>query len=240
MFEVRLLGQVNVVDGGKPFALGGKTQRRVLAALVLRRNEVVSLRYLVDLIWGSSEPPDRAEHNVRTYVHRLRTALGDQGERIETVAGGYRLRLASEELDLARYEEAAGTAARLAKTGESIAALDLIDQAATWWLGRPLEEFEDEQWAQPDAERLGQVSLAMRTLQARQLLLVGKPNDAVTVLEALIQEAPLREEPRSLLMRALYESGRHVEALRAFQDFRTYLGEEIGLEPSAALFELDR
>ena len=72
--DVRLLGQIEVVDG-EPLPLGGPTQRRVLAALALRRNEVVSVARLVDVIWPDGEPPNRAEHNVRTYVHRLRSSM---------------------------------------------------------------------------------------------------------------------------------------------------------------------
>jgi WD40 repeat protein/class 3 adenylate cyclase/energy-coupling factor transporter ATP-binding protein EcfA2 len=39
-------------------------------------------------------------------------------------------------------------------------------------------------------------------------------------------------------MLALYRCGRHAEALRAYDAFRRYLGEEVGLEPSAALVQL--
>jgi hypothetical protein len=130
--DVRLLGQIEAVDG-EPFALAGPTQRRVLAALALRRNEVVSIPHLVEVIWPDAEVPDRAEHNVRTYVHRLRSSLTEQGERIDTVGSGYRILLDDDELDLARFEHLAGTAKRLADTGEAVAALDLIDEAERLW-----------------------------------------------------------------------------------------------------------
>ena len=147
--EIRLLGQVEAVDG-RSFALGGRTQRRVLALLALRRNEVVSVARLVDAVWPDGDLPDHADHNVRTYVHRLRAALDGRGDRVETIGAGYRLHLDPDELDIARYDRLAGTAMRLAETGELISALDRIDGAGRLWRGAPLEEFEHESWAAPE------------------------------------------------------------------------------------------
>ena len=237
--EVRVLGGIEAVVG-ESVAVGGPTQRRVLAALALRRNEVVSVAHLVDVVWPDGEPPERAEHNVRTYVHRLRSALGEHGDRVETVGAGYRIRLGADQLDSARFEQGAGTATRLANTGDAVAALDVISEAEQVWRGGPLEEFEHETWAMPDVVRLRELHTELRTLRAAVLIELDRSTDAVPSLEALIREQPLRERPRALLMRALYESGRHVEALRAFQEFRRLLIDEVGVPPSAALVELDR
>ncbi len=237
--QVRLFGQVEA-DGDEPISLAGPTQRRLLAALALRRDETVSLSYLIDVVWPGEDQPDKAAHNLRTYVHRLRNAMGADGDRLETQTGGYRLRLAAEELDLARFEDLAARAVRLAETGETAAAFEAISEAEQLWLAPPLEEFADDSWAQPDVVRVTQVATEMRTTHGRLLLVAGRPSEAVQVLESLIRSAPLREEPRALLMRALYESGRHVEALRSFQAFRHELIEDIGVEPSSDLVALDR
>jgi DNA-binding SARP family transcriptional activator len=90
--DVRVLGHVEAGNGARAYALGGPTQRRVFAALVARRGEVVDVSALVEVCWPTASPPDRADHNIRTYVHRLRNALEDEGERLETVGTGYRLR----------------------------------------------------------------------------------------------------------------------------------------------------
>ena len=84
---------------------GAPTQRRVLAVLVLHAGEVVSVDRLVDVMWPEGDAPGRADHNVRTYVHRLRSALGDEGGRITTVGNGYRLELNRHELDARRFED---------------------------------------------------------------------------------------------------------------------------------------
>ena len=52
-------------------------------------------------------------------------------------------------------------------------------------------------------------------------------------------EAPLRERLHGFLMLALYRSGRQAEALRAFQDARGVLGDELGLEPGPELRALE-
>jgi DNA-binding SARP family transcriptional activator/WD40 repeat protein len=239
--QVRVLGQIEAIDGsGSPVSIGGPTQRRVLAALALRRNEVVSVPYLVDVVWRDDDVPKRAEHNIRTYVHRLRSALDGDEDRLETVGAGYRLQLSDDELDAARFEQLAGTADRLADTGDAIAALDAIGDAERLWHGTPIEEFAHEDWALPDVARLDELHASLRTRHAQTLLDAGRPADAVGVLERLVAAEPLREQPRALLMRALYESGRHAEALRAFQDFRRAMVDEIGVEPSTDLVELDR
>lgn len=239
--QVRVLGQIEAVDDvGAPYPIGGPTQRRVLAALSLRRNEAVSVPYLVDAVWPDHDVPARAEHNIRTYVHRLRTALDGHGDRLETVGAGYRLRLDETELDAATFERLAGTAGRLTATGDAIAALDAIDEAERLWGGLALEEFAHEEWAAGPAARLGELHAEVRTHRVRALLDAGRPGDAVVAAEELVADEPLREQPLALLMRALYESGRQAEALRAFQGFRRSLIDEIGVEPTSALVELDR
>jgi serine/threonine protein kinase/WD40 repeat protein/DNA-binding winged helix-turn-helix (wHTH) protein len=237
--HVRVLGEIEVV-GDEPIALGGPTQRRVLAALALHRGEVVSVPYLIGVVWPEREPPDRAEHNVRTYVHRLRASLADDGERVETVGAGYRLRLDVDELDAARFEQLADVANRLAATGDTIRALEQITEAEGLWRGRPLNGFEDEPWAVPIAVRLREKRANLRERRAAALIEVGRPLEAIEGLEELLHDEPLRERPRALLMRALYESGRQAEALRAFQEFRALLIDEIGVEPSSELVALDR
>ena len=237
--QIHLLGQVEAVDG-RAVALGGPTQRRLLAVLALRRNEVVSVARLAEAVWAERETPDSADHNVRTYVHRLRVALDGHGERIETIGAGYRMRLDSDEVDIGRFDRLAGTAMRLAETGELVDALDHIEEAERLWRGAPLEEFEHEAWAVPEVVRLTKLRVELRTQRARVLLELGRPSDAVAALTPVIREEPTGERPRALLMRALYESGQQVEALRAFRDFRRWLIDEVGVSPSDELVELDR
>lgn len=240
--QVRLLGHIEVVpdEGGTPLVLGGPTLRRVLALLAIRRNEVVSLARLIEVVWPDGDPPGRAEHNVRTYVHRLRNALDGCGHRLETAGAGYRLRLETDEFDAAEYDRVVGAAARLARMGETTQALDLVEVADLLWRGDPLAEFEGEMWARPHVVRLQNLRSEVRALKASLLIEAGQASTAIGLLERLVPDDPLQERPRALLMRALYQSGRQVEALRVYQEFRRLMIDETGIEPTADLAELDR
>ena len=151
-----------------PRGLGGPNQQRLLAALAIHRGEAVSVSSLVDVVWPDGAAPARAEHNIRTYVHRLRSTLGDEGDRIETVGVGYRLRLGVEELDAARFEWLVDVASRTADTGEVVGALEHIGEAERLWLGPPLAAFVDEAWAMPTVARLSERHANLRELRARR------------------------------------------------------------------------
>ena len=88
----------------------------------------------------------------------------------------------------------------------------------------------------------GSKSVRMYALEGRleAELALGHHRDVVGELEALIAQHPLRERLRSQHMLALYRSGRHAEALASYQTFRRTLSEELGIEPSASLRELER
>ncbi len=169
-----------------------------------------------------------------------RSALGELGDRIETVEPGYRMTLGVDELDVSRFDALAASSARLDLTGEPAEILQLVDQADELWRGRPYDEFADEPWARVEVARLDEVRTSIVERKAAVLLESGRQADAGNILERLIHDHPLRERPRLLFMRALYGSGRQAEALRAFQDYRRLLIDEVGVEPSEELVDLDR
>ena len=195
---------------------------------------------LVDAVWPDGDPPARAGHDVRTYVHRLRSALSDDGGRIETVGAGYRLRLDGDDVDVARFERFADFAMRAAETGDVAGALEHADRAEQEWREPPLGEFEHESWAVPTAVRLRERHAGLRECRAAALIELDRPSEAVEALAALIHGEPLRERPRALLMQALFDTGRRAEALRAFRDYRRFLADEMGVEPSDGIVALDR
>ncbi len=236
---VKVLGPIDV-DGGEPIALGGPSQRRVLAYLALHAGDAVSLDRLVDITWEPDRLPRRAEHNMQSYIHRLRSALGEFGERIETTGTSYRLHLEPGEFDLWTFDESVALARRALESGDATGALEAADRADVLWRGAPFGEFADDSWASAEVGRLTEAVASLAEARCAALLSLRRPDAAVAVIEPVIAEHPLRERPRALLMRALYESGRQAEALRAFQHFRGDLADEVGLEPSSDLVDLDR
>ena len=238
--RIQVLGSVEANNGAE-IALGGPTQRRILAMLALDAGDVVSVDRLVDAIWTEDELPANPERNIRSYVHRLRTSLGeDLADRVETAPPGYRLRLDDGELDARRFEDLSGTAGRQLEEGDAVAALATFQTAESLWRGRPFGEFADEQWALAEGERLTEIHLGNRERRIASLIELGQAQTGAAEAEALARELPLREGPRALLMRSLYHSGRQAEALRAFQEYRTLLIDEIGVQPSEDLAALDQ
>jgi hypothetical protein len=71
------------------------------------------------------------------------------------------------------------------------------------------------------------------------MLATGREAELVGDLEALVRMHPMRERLWGDLMIALYRSGRQADALGAFQSARTALVEGLGIEPSAALRDLE-
>ncbi len=236
----RVLGSLVVEDDGQEVDLGGPRQRRLLAALLIDEGRVVSTDRLIDIVW-EGDPPAGALRTLRTYVARLRRGLaGDRSglDPIETVAPGYRLVVANDHLDRSMAEELIADA-RQRRGRDPVAAGAAIEEAIRLWRGRPFDEFADEEWARADVAHLEEVRLGALEDLVDVRLAAGLVSEAIEMLEPLVIEHPLRDKFRSQLMLALYRAGRQAEALRSYQAFREYLGEEVGLDPSEALRLLD-
>ncbi|MEX1008121.1 MAG: BTAD domain-containing putative transcriptional regulator [Acidimicrobiia bacterium] len=229
-----VLGPLEVVREGEPVRLGSGQQRRVLAALLVHANEVVSSDRLVDVLWGD-EPPPSATHTLQALVSRLRATLGE--DRLETRAPGYRLRVANGEADVLRFEELVRVG--LGAAAQPEVALRAFDEAVGLWRGSPYAEFASEEFAAPEVARL--VELHARAIEERAaaLLELSRPEEVIGELEAEIAAAPFRERLRALLMLALARAGRPVESLRAYDAFRRFLADEVGVVPSPGLQELN-
>jgi DNA-binding SARP family transcriptional activator len=238
--EFRILGPLEAAGAAGPIPLGSRKQRAVLAILLLRANEVVSYDRLIDDLWGECPPPS-APHTLQVYVSRLRSALraagADDGV-IVTRPGGYLIRVGFGKLDLNRFEQLVEDSRRALAAESFDRAADKLRAALALWRGRALADLEFEPFARVEVERLEERRLlAVEDLFEIELRL-AKHAAVVPELEVLVAQHPLRERMRGQLMLALYRSGRQAEALAAFQDGRDYLVEELGLEPSGTLREL--
>jgi predicted ATPase/DNA-binding SARP family transcriptional activator len=215
--------------------------RKLLAVLVVHAGATVSVDRLSGLLWGSDVPADEksAVHNL---VFRLRTAVREaeaaHSIRIATRAPGYLLEVDDDELDSAWFVRLAETAREYLDTAPSVAA-DLLDQALALWRGPAFAEFADEEFVRAEAARLEELRLVAATDRVEAALRLGACDEAIGRLEPLLAADSLRERPRQLLMRALHGAGRSVEALAVYREFRTALADELGLDPSPELRELE-
>src|SRR5919204_3835884 len=242
--EFRLLGPLEVVDGGQTLALPAGKARALLAALLLRRNTVVSSVRLIDDLWGF-DPPDTALNTLQVHVSQLRKALGRGDARsargiLVTRAPGYLLAVEPEQVDLERFERLLAEGRQALGEGEADRAAALLGDALSLWRGPPLADLADEALAQPEIARLDELRLTALEERFEAELQLGSHTALVAELEAAVAEHPLRERLRHQLMLALYRSGRQADALGVYQRTRHDLVEELGIEPSLALQQLEK
>ena len=235
--QFRILGPLEAVLDGGPAALGAPKQRGLLALLLVNRRRVVTAEQLVDGLWGEA-PPASALQSLQVYVHGLRRALG--GDRIETAGRGYRVAVGEDELDLDRFERAleGGRAALEANRAEDAA--DDLREALALWRGPALAGLPEETRRAAETERLDELRLTALELRFDAELACGRHDAVVAELEAVTAEEPYRERFLQQRMLALYRCGRQADALEAYRRAREVLAEELGLDPSPALQELER
>ena len=233
-----LLGPLVVRCGEVEIRVQPGKQRAVLAALLLKGNQVVPVEELAEVLWGTAPPPS-ARVTVRNYVKRLRAALGETGPaRISTRPRGYVVSLDAGELDVARFEALLRTAQAAAQRGSWEAAADGAREALTLWRGEPLADVESEVLAAREVPRLAELRLQALEARIEASLHLGRQADVITELQRLVVVYPLREHLHAQLMLALYLCGRQAEALAAYRDVRRVLVAELGAEPGTELREL--
>jgi predicted ATPase/DNA-binding SARP family transcriptional activator len=226
-YRVEVLGPLRVwTPDGREVTPDGVLQRRLLALLVLRRGHVVSVDAAVDALWGERPPRDpvAALHN---HVFRLRRGL--PGDLVESTGTGYRLVPSLIDLDVDRLT----TVLPADNADPGIAST--IDAILARWHGPAYPELDELDDGRAESIRLEELRVRAMEWRAEWRLAAGDTDGVVAELAGLADREPLRERPRALLMAALAATGRTVEALRVYDDFRRLVGDELGIEPSPAL-----
>ena len=214
---------------------------RCLALLLLEPGRVVSVDRLIDQLWHG-EPPAAATSTLQAYVSNLRRVLepnrtaGAPATVLVTRPPGYVLDIAPEQVDAARFERNVTAAIEARERGRLDDAGVYLADALALWRGQPLADVAYESWAQSECERLKELHLVALETQLTIDLERGRHTSVAVEAERLAKEYPVRERFRELLMLALYRSGRQADALRAYQDARDVLVEELGhrARPGAA------
>jgi DNA-binding SARP family transcriptional activator len=244
--EFRILGPLEVLDDhGQPLILGGAKQRALLAVLLLHAGQVVSANRLIDELWGE-DPPETVRSVLQVYVANLRKALEPARSKraasslLRTQPPGYLLDLDPEELDLARFERLAGEGRAALAAGDPARAAWLLHEAQGLWRGSALLDVTLAASGQGEVVRLEERRLAVLEDRIEAELALGHHAELVGEVRALVAAHPLRERLHGQLMLALYRSGRQAEALEAYRRTRETLAEELGIDPSQPLQELER
>ena len=227
--QVSVLGPVEVWDGGQRVGSLPPQARRLLAVLAATPGRTVSASRIAEYVAGGKLDGS----TVRTAVGRLRKVLGSC---VATDHDGYRLVLGDDDgLDSIRFEQLTDAARTMGVQDRG----DALSRALDLWRGEAFAEFADEPWAQGVATRLDELRALATEDLAETLIELGRFEQAVSLVEPQLAGTPYRERPVGLLMRGLAADGRVTEALRAFQRFRTQLREDIGVEPTSELRDLE-
>ena len=199
--EIRVLGPVEASIDGRPIDVGGPRQRALLGLLALQPGRIVGVDWLIEELWRGA-PPDGAEATLRSYVSRLRHALG-HGAGIRGTSAGYALDVAPASLDAARFEAQIREAEAALGRRNAMRAAALSREALDLWRGRPFGELGDDGALGAEAQRLDELRLHGLELRNEAELELGASAALVDELEALVREHPYRERYWRQLMLAL-------------------------------------
>ncbi|HSQ38478.1 MAG TPA: BTAD domain-containing putative transcriptional regulator, partial [Acidimicrobiia bacterium] len=239
--QFRILGPLQVLAAGHPIDPGAPKQRALLAFLLIHANQVVSTDRILEEVWAGDPPPGGAK-TLQVHISKLRKALASGGPPepgpLRTDGAGYVLEVAPDDLDAALFERLWRRARSDLEANPGHAAADLR-RALGLWRGPALADFTYEAFAQAEIRRLEELRLTALEDAIEADLALGREAEALPRLETLCDEHPLRERLRGQLMVALFRLGRQTEALRACSDLRRLLGEELGIELSPQLRDLE-
>ena len=235
--DLRMLGAVEAVDSaGHSLKLGGARQRGLLALLALSAPNLVATDTIVEALWGEAGAarPDAALHMA---VNRLRAAIGE--DLVVTEPGGYRLELPSSNTDVSRFRALVQRGIQLQTLGHPTKACETFRHALAQWRAPAMNDVREFDFAEQQSRLLEDERLLAVEHLMESMLAAGEHDLVIGELYGLVQAFPFREQMWQLLMLALYRAGRQAEALAAFKDLRTKLGEELGIEPGPELVDLE-
>ncbi|MFF4734383.1 BTAD domain-containing putative transcriptional regulator [Streptomyces sp. NPDC001262] len=246
MLQFNVLGTLEIKVDGKAVAVPrGPKVRQLLSLLVMQPGSVVSHGSLVDELWGR-QPPKTALSTVRTHVYHLRKMLGQATggavppDLIGTWSTGYVLHAAPEQVDAEVFQRLTRQGEALLKAGDLTEGSRLLSHTLQTWDGDVLADVTCGPVLSRHVQHLAEVY--MRALQQRigADMQLGRHRSVAAELRSLVARHPMDEWLHGQLITALYRCDRRADALRAYQELRTILRDELGLDPSPALQHMQR
>ena len=227
-----VLGALQVSRDGQLVAVPTGRRRAVLACLLVHVGRPVAADVLIDVAWRD-HLPEEPRAALHTVLSRLRSTLG--AGTLVSDAAGYVLAVDEDAVDARRFESLTARA----RSAPPERAAEPLTEALALWRGPAYDEFADRDFAAAEAQRLERLRRAATEEHAAALLDAGEHEQAAEELEALLDEQPFREEAVELLMTALYRAGRQADALARYRAHRDLLHDELGLDPSPAVTDLE-
>lgn len=240
-----ILGTMELLRNGRDCTPTGHKPRTVLALLLLKVNTTVPVEWMIEELW-EDDPPSTAPSTLQTHVYHLRRALG--GGRgpaagralLVTRPAGYLLRIDPDDFDVCRFDRLLAEGRAALASGDPEHAAEALRRALAFWRGQALADVVAGPRLRGAASHLEERRDDALELRIQADLRAGRHRELVGELKSLVAVRPYHEWFHGQLMLALSHSGRRNEALEVYQDVRRTLGEDLGLEPSAALRTLHR
>lgn len=239
--QFNLIGPFEIVTHrNEKFAPKAPKVCQMLAVLALQPREAVSASTLIRELWGEN-PPRGAARTLQTHVYHARRMLDDAQVAfpgralLTTMAPGYRLDIADDEVDVRSFEGSVRKAHQELEGGAPERAADQLDRALALWRGPVLDNIPVGGVLTGHAVHLEELRLHALELRVETEMRLGRHREFLPELRALVHEYPLHEWFHGQLISALHRSGRRGEALQAYQNLYRILNRDLGLEPSPEL-----
>jgi DNA-binding SARP family transcriptional activator len=232
--QVRILGPVDMVVDGRPRPVHGLRRKAVLSVLALHHGEMVSIDRIIDIAWSDTVVATTA-NTVQSQISHLRQRSGSKAT-IRAHPPGYVLDLGDDGTDVEVAERLVDEGRH---TTDPTLAAGILRTALALWRGPSLADVTGLVWLDEQAERLDHLRWLAEQALIENRLLLGEHAELVPDLERLCREHPFDEPLHGQLMLALYRTGQQADALRTYQRMRNTLSEDLGIEPSPALRDLE-
>ncbi|MCA2219202.1 AfsR/SARP family transcriptional regulator [Jidongwangia harbinensis] len=245
MAQFKILGPLAVTSGGRVCTPTAPRVRTVLALLLLQSGRVVPVSTMIGELWGD-QPAKSALTTVQTYIYHLRKLFAR--ERLETPErrllishpNGYELRLPPDALDLDVFGRLVDEGRRELNAGRPDRAAGPLHRALGLWTGPALTNVTTGPLVQMHLLQLEEQRIRALELRIQSDLELGRHRELTGELRLLVGTHPLNEWFHRQLIVVLDRCGRRADALRAYQQVRRLLNDELGIDPSAELQRLHR
>ncbi|GGJ96604.1 hypothetical protein GCM10010123_28220 [Pilimelia anulata] len=246
--QIKILGEFEATLNNKSLTPTAAKPRQVLALLALHAQRIVSVPTLIEELW-SDRPPPSVRTTLQTYILQVRRLIdsalppGARGKAKEILAtrfDGYVLDIPPESVDVRCYEKLVRSGNKAMEAGDFAAASRLLGMALTQWRGQALVDVRTGMPLSIEVARLEEGRLNALESRIAADIHLGRHNAVLSELTVLTAQHPMHENLCAYYMVALYRSGRQWQALQAFKTLRNTLNNELGVEPSARLRELQQ
>lgn len=234
ILNIQMLGGFSLKLGDRELLDTDTRSKKVwilLAYLILHRDQTVSQRKLIDLLWGSEPDSTNPENALRITMHRTRTLLEQLSPEtgrglVQRRRGGYQWN-GGGQLDCERFEDLC----RQATENPELRLRNLLE-ALSLYRGDFLPRQSGEIWVVPLVSYLHNLFLVSCQEAAELLTQRGRTQEAIAVCRRAIALEPCHEGFCRELMQLLAATGDRRGAAEVYDRLSKRLFDDFGISPS--------